>query len=262
MKLITNIKYVLFVASHKYTLKLSPRICAFFLASPIPSQKSKQTRHKSHNDTLHARTEFPTCGIVGPESLSMTWTNKWFSIYRDFLLEKDLLDKPERIWNADECGFTMGSKAGKVIGPVQRKGSFQVPHVTGSSNKERLTTMFSASAAGIIMPPFLVYPRPKPTGCNQLNGALQGTVSEYITKGWMDLLTFVKFINDFDQHAGPQRPVLLLIDSVSSHVDMEAFPTVASKGIELYRLIPNATHHTLLQPLDKGVSGALKTKWS
>ena len=53
-------KYVLFATSHKYTLKLSPRICAFFLASPIPSQKSKQTRRKSHNDTLHAGTEFPT----------------------------------------------------------------------------------------------------------------------------------------------------------------------------------------------------------
>ena len=151
----------------------------------------------------------------------------------------------------------MGSKAGKVIGPVRRKGSFQVPHVTGSSNKECLTTMLSASATGIIMPPFLVYPRPKPTRCNPLDGALQGTVIEYTTKGWMDSLTFVKFINHFDQHAGPQRPVLLLID-VSSHVDMEAFPTAASKGIELYRLIPNTTY--LLQPLDKGVFGALKNQ--
>ena len=54
----------MFAASHKYTLKLSPRICAFVLSSPIPSQKSKRTRHKSHNDTLHAGTEFPTREIV------------------------------------------------------------------------------------------------------------------------------------------------------------------------------------------------------
>lgn len=32
-----------------------------------------------------------------------------------------------------------------------------------------------------------------------------------------------------------------------------------SKGIELYRILPNATH--LMQPLDKGVFGPLKSKW-
>ena len=185
--------------------------------------------------------------------------DRWYHDYREFLVTKQLLDKPASIWNADECGFTMGSKAGTVIGPVRTQKSFQVPHVTGSSSKERLTTMFCCSAAGVIMPPFLVYPRPKPAGCNPLNGALPGTVIEYTKKGWMDALTFVRFIDHFDQHAGTERPVLLILDSVSSHVDMAAFSRAAEKGIELYRLVPNATH--LMQPLDKGVFGALKTKW-
>ena len=137
-------------------------------------------------------------------------------------MSKQLLDKTASIWNADECGFAMGSKAGAVIGPVRTYKSFQVPHVNGSSSKERLTTMFCCSAAGVIMPPFLVYPRPKPAGCNPLNGALPGTVIEYTKKGWMDAVTFLRFIDHFDQHAGTERPVLLILDSVSSHVDMRA----------------------------------------
>ena len=45
--------------------------------------------------------------------------DKWFSNYREFLSSRDLLDKGHRVWNIDETGFTMGSKPGKVIGPVK-----------------------------------------------------------------------------------------------------------------------------------------------
>lgn len=50
--------------------------------------------------------------------LSSKRLDNWYSSFRNFLMEKDLLDKPDRIWNADETGFQMGSKAGKVIGPT------------------------------------------------------------------------------------------------------------------------------------------------
>ena len=184
--------------------------------------------------------------------------DRWFSNYREFLISKDLLDKPERIWNADECGFSMGSKAGKVIGPVGSQ-SAAPPHVTGSNSKERLTGMFCCNADGTFMPPFLVYPSPAPKGCNPLNGSIKDTVIEYTKKGWMDLATFMKFLDHFDKHCGAERPVALIIDSVSSHIDIDIFQAAVSKGIEIYRLVPNATH--LLQPLDRGVFGPLKTKW-
>ena len=45
--------------------------------------------------------------------------DKWFSNYREFLSSRDLLDKGHRVWNIDETEFTMGSKPGKVIGPVK-----------------------------------------------------------------------------------------------------------------------------------------------
>lgn len=54
-----------------------------------------------------------------------------------------------------------------------------------------------------------------------------------------------------DRHAGVERPVLLLFDSVSSHVDHDVFIKAKSKGIELCIILPNAIH--LMQPLDKDV---------
>ena len=69
-------------------------------------------------------------------------------------------------------------------------------------------------------------------------------------------LYFSKFIDHFDKHAGQERPVILLIDSVSSHINMDIFTKAKEKGIELYRLVPNATH--VMQPFDMGVFALLK----
>lgn len=145
----------------------------------------------------------------------------------------------------------MGSNKSKVIGPTRR--DLGVPHI--SFGKQRLTVMFCGSASGQMMPPFLVYPEPKPRGYNPLSGSIDGTDLAYTKKGWMDRATFSKFIDHFDRYAGVERPVWLLLDSVSSHVDHDVFMKAKSKGIELYRILPNATH--LMQPLDKDVFGPL-----
>ena len=185
-------------------------------------------------------------------------TDRWYNKFRDFLMSKDLLNSPSRIYNADETGFSLGSVAGRVIGSSRIHGSSQIPHVTGKS-KQRITVMFCGAANGAMLPPFIIYPDPKPRGYNPLTGAIEGSEIVYTKKGWMDAPTFEKFINHFDIHAVTDRPIVLLIDSVSSHVSLSVFEKAKQKGIELYRLVPNATH--LMQPLDKGVFGPLKQRW-
>ena len=193
---------------------------------------------------------------VTPEKM-----DKWFSDYKDFISDLELMDKPHRIWNADETGFAMGSKGGNVLGPSKAVYAGPIPHVSGGSGKDRLTVMYSAAnAEGTLMPPFLVYPEPRPTAYDPLTGATRGTSVEYSTKGWMNSNIFLTFIDHFDRHAGEERPVVLLIDSVSSHINMDVFTTAKEKGIEIYMLVPNATH--LMQPLDKGVFGLLKKEWN
>ncbi|KAK3099982.1 hypothetical protein FSP39_012930 [Pinctada imbricata] len=181
--------------------------------------------------------------------------DQWYIEFRDFLTTKGLIDKPGQIFNADETGFTMGSKAGKVIGPAERSAS--VPHV--SVTKDRLTAMFCGNADGAMIPPLLIYPGSRPLSTNPLMGALTGTALEYSKSGWMNAEIFKKFILHLSTHAIDQRPIVLLIDSVSSHIDMDVFLLAIEHSIELYRIIPNATH--LVQPLDKGVFGSLKQAW-
>lgn len=81
--------------------------------------------------------------------------DKGFTDYRAFLSKRDLFDKGHRIWNIDETGFTMGSKPGKVIGPVNSVAPVDRPHVSGGSSKKRLIVFYSANAEGSMMPPFL-----------------------------------------------------------------------------------------------------------
>ncbi|KAH3816585.1 hypothetical protein DPMN_118103 [Dreissena polymorpha] len=45
--------------------------------------------------------------------------DRWFANYYKFVSELHLLDKPNRVYNADELGFSMGSKAASVIGPTK-----------------------------------------------------------------------------------------------------------------------------------------------
>jgi hypothetical protein len=183
----------------------------------------------------------------------------WFEQFTTFVSDLNLMDKPERIFNADETGFTMGSKAGKVIGPTREAYPESVPHVSGGSTKARLTVMFCGNADGTLIPPFLVYPDPKPKAYDPLVGGITGSVVHYTKKGWMDNPTFLKFLEHFDKNAGDQRPVILLVDSCSSHISMEVFTFAKEKNIQIYRVVPNATH--LMQPLDKGVFGGLKKEW-
>ena len=83
--------------------------------------------------------------------------------------------------------------------------------------------MFCGNAEGEVIPPLLVYPQPKPSAYYPLIDSRKGTVIEYTEKGWMNGKTFLKFLKHFDQYACQERPVILLIDSVSSHIDLNIF---------------------------------------
>ena len=173
--------------------------------------------------------------------------------------ERHLMDKAHRVWNADETGFSMGSKAGKVVGPAKTVYKPDVPHITGGSTKQSFTVMYCASADGQLMPPFFVYQAPPPKAYDPLLDSLRGSKIVFTEKGWMNTEAFSNFLDHFDEFAGKDRPVVLFFDSVSSHINMDLFKKAVSLGIELYRLTPNATQ--LIQPLDKGVFGPLKSQW-
>ena len=109
-----------------------------------------------------------------------------------------LIDKPARVFNADEAGFSLGSRTGKAIGPL-KKHSAQVSHVTGGQSKQRLTVLFCGSASGVMLPPYMVFTGPRPRNYNPLTGGIENSDIAYTPKGWMDSDTFLKFIQHFDK---------------------------------------------------------------
>ena len=103
-------------------------------------------------------------------------------------------------------------------------------HVTGGSSKDRLTTMFCANTEGKIIPPFLIYTGSSTQEANPLVGYISGNVLEHSKSSWMTADVF----NHFDKHAGDQRSVVLLLDSVSSLTYMDTFQLAIPKEIELF----------------------------
>ncbi|WAR27972.1 hypothetical protein MAR_013676, partial [Mya arenaria] len=83
----------------------------------------------------------------------------WFSKFYKFVSDLHLLDKPDRVYNADESGFSMGSKASKVIGPTKSEYPKKSPICLWSIQKaidkdvlwkrtgRSLTTFFGLSPA-------------------------------------------------------------------------------------------------------------------
>ena len=80
--------------------------------------------------------------------------DKWFEEFGEFLNQHGLLNKADRIWNADESGFPLQQRSGRVMAPKGAKSIYSV----SSSSKEQITTLVCINAAGQSIPPMHVFP--------------------------------------------------------------------------------------------------------
>ena len=67
-------------------------------------------------------------------------------------------------------------------------------------------------------------------------------------------------VSHFVSHISPERPVVLLVDGHTTHIDVEVSKICKENGIMLYCLLPHSSHIT--QPLDVGFFCALKSSWT
>ena len=97
-------------------------------------------------------------------------------------------------------------------------------------------------------------------GYNPLDGAVAGAYMGRSDNGWMVTQLFYGWLaNHFVSYTPPERPVLLIVDGHTTHIDVEISKFCKENGILLYCLLPHSSHIT--QPLDVGFFGALKTSW-
>ena len=111
------------------------------------------------------------------------------------------------------------------------------------------------NACGQWMLQYFIFPGKRvPVTFNLLEGGVEGSIVSMTETGYMDTQTFYMwFANHFIPNLPPARPLVLLIDSHDSHLDLETFQLAQKNGICLYSLLKNASH--LVQPADVGLFG-------
>lgn len=186
----------------------------------------------------------------------------WFRGLECFLSEErhlELLQQPTRIFNADESGFSLCPKTGKVIGPRGYRNLYQIKV---GNEKDNLTVLVMFNANGQMCPPLVVFPYLRPP-----KAVSDSMPSDWILgrseSGWMKSDVFFEYItNDFNawlEQNKIQKPILLLVDGHKSHMSLMLSSMCEQLGIILYALPPNTTH--MLQPADVSVFAPLKCHW-
>lgn len=159
------------------------------------------------------------------------------------------MNKHNMIWNADESGFPLCPSTGRVIA---MKNSTTVYGVTGDS-KEQVTILCAVSASGNAIPPMAIFPGERFTciivykvhGCSQ--------------NGWMNTELFYGWLANHFSKIVTIRPVVLLVDGHSSHINLEVSKFCRDNSIFLYCFPAHASH--ILQPLDVSFFKSLKSSW-
>ena len=168
----------------------------------------------------------------------------------------NLLSKPMLVFNCDETGITVVHSPGRVITEMGRK---KVWSLTSGERGKTHTVMTCVSAAGLSIPPMIIYPRVRLTE-GLKTGAHPGPFFACSKSGWITQELFLEWFRFFVRSIPPTRPVLLIFDGHSSHISLELIELAQEQDVHLLCL-PSHTSH-LLQPLDVGVFKSLKSAFN
>ena len=176
--------------------------------------------------------------------------SKFFDAYESIVFDQNgaTVIPAGQIYNADESGFTVCYKPGKVLA---QKGKRSVGAVTSLEKGKTITVLCCVSATGSFIPPMVIYPRVrmKPAFVDR---APVGTLGVASKTGWINESLFCQWFQHFLKHAKPSpsdSPTLLILDGHSSHVkNLEVIEQARKIGVIILSLPSHCTHR--MQPLD------------
>lgn len=233
------------------------------IVEELVASKGKSV-HVSNGWWESFKSRHPSLSLRSAEKLSYsrfvatdpTIIANYFDLLQQTLEEYDLFDSPAQIWNCDETGLPLDHKPPHVIAIKGQKH----PRTVTTGNKKQITVLACTSAAGRCIPPLVIFRR-KALNDALIEGEVPNTMYGLSNRGWIDAELFHDwFKHHFLLHAPQIRPLLLLLDGHSSHYHPGTIELAALQKVVLFCLPPSTTH--LLQPLDKGVFGPLKSYWS
>ena len=211
-------------------------------------------RFMARQPHLSMRKGDPTAN-VRMDCLIKETMDEYFQLLKDTLIENDLMDFPNQIYNVDETGMPLDHHAPKI---VAGRGHKKVRYRT-SGNKSQVTVIGCVSACGQAIPPFVIFDA-KSLNKEWTKGEVPGSTYGMSSKGWVDTELFRDWLTDhFVQFAVGARPLLLLLDGHSSHYQPELVRFAKEHDIISFCLPPHTTHES--QPLDATVFKPLKQNW-
>lgn len=176
----------------------------------------------------------------------------YFKNLRDTL--KDI--PPANILNYDETNCSDDPGSSKAI---FRRG-VKYPERIINSTKGCVSLMFSGTADGKCLPPYVVYRADNLYNEWILNGPTDARYN-CTRSGWFDAAMFEDYFRSVVLEWAKRLPGLKVVigDNLSSHLSPEIVQLCEEHEIKFVFLPPNSTH--LTQPLDIAFFGPLKKEW-
>jgi hypothetical protein len=187
---------------------------------------------------------------------------RFFNVLKQVLFTEDEVRKipPENIYNVDESGYTICQKTGKILA---QKGKKCVGQLTSAEKGKTVTSVCCMSAAGVYVPPMLIFPRAK-LKPSLMDQAPAGSISAANKSGWISEPIFTKWFEHFINFVRPRdrpNPVLVLMDGHASHTaNLEVIDLAKANNVVLLVLPSHCTHR--LQPLDLSFLKALNSYYN
>lgn len=166
-----------------------------------------------------------------------------------------LEDCPGQIWNLDETSFSSDPNRVKGVAEIGQK----VHRNIEGSGKENTTVMACISAAGVLLPPLIIFQGAHLWTSWKGTKDLPNTVYACSEKGWMTTNIFQEWFQKFCTLI-KNRPQIVIMDGHVTHLDKSTIELAIRENITLLKLPAHTTD--VLQPLDKCCFGPLKLKWN
>ncbi|KAJ8886511.1 hypothetical protein PR048_012722 [Dryococelus australis] len=185
-----------------------------------------------------------------------TMINNYFEKVNHLLTTLGIKDNASHFWNVHETGLRYVVKPNKIMTEI---GKCFVNKRVYADRAEMHTLVGCICADGTWIPPFVIF-KGVWWNDNLSEGSLANSRTRLSPKGWITSELFLEWFQFFIHSIPPNRPVVLFMDSHSSHITPEVIELAHEQDIFLLTF-PSHTSH-LLEPFDVGVYRALKCNWS
>lgn len=178
----------------------------------------------------------------------------YFTKLRQTLLDLDLMDKPEKIFNIDEKGCRLSLHHQQNV--LAQKGTKRV-HLVAPEHGQNVTIVACGSASGVAIPPCILF-----KGCRMKQEWKDNLPPESLVlmspKGSMNVKNFKLWLEHFAKYK-PNGRCLLIFDGAKCHLDHTIVDIADRHEITLFCFPSNTTHE--LQPMDKSVFRSFEHHW-